>query len=1041
MAERRSKQKRQPSWRLAKDAERVVRYWRDSLIDAQRSEVRDARKLGVEAPPGDFARGRCTPTIYPALVKASEANRRGGHGVVQDDGPLAVLLCPLLLQRQSEAFSGPRVIEAFWIPAELDRSGRLYPPPRGEPWIPRALLEPMLDDEHPAIGTIDALNEFALSERSQKWREWSEYWEYAERLFAAVTDGALASFECAGFASRRNGIIMPDTTGSSGMFGLHQLYDRVLEGKQPSGLLPEVARRTPPSQRVFVESRRWITKMANRHCGQFGNAFPLAFSQRRAVHRALALTPGEFLCVTGPPGTGKTTMLQSLVASLMVEAVHDERSYPPIIAATGATNQAVTNVITAMEKASSDTSLLASRWIPGVDSYGTFCVSASRAQDAERVEGFQLEQMSGEGLSNSLSDPHFRRQAEATYLANFKSFSGKQLPLRGAVRHLAAMIRRERGALYRAILECRDGSLSEWIKGLVGLRPQKPTAQFFNELAQFDQQRRFVLFLLAARFWEGRWLLEMQQRRADGVNRNSRGQLSTTTADWRCRAMLTPAFVSTLAMLPRFFRYDRDSAQPPIDFLIFDEASQVSPELGAGCLALASRALIVGDDQQLEPVWNVPPHVDLSNASQHELIGRDQNRGLAELTRMGMLASNGSLMRLSLRCSTFNDGGTTVGVFLSEHRRSVPEIVAACNALAYRDRLLPYRPPLSERVLPAFGYLHVRGRMEKVGTSRRNKTEADEIISWLVTNRERLLHFYRSRSLDQVLAVISPFAAQIEYIHTKLRPFRDRILVGTVNSLQGAERPVVLFSTVYDPSFTDQFFFDRGPNMLNVAISRARDSFVVFGDTAIFHGRPNTPSSILGAFLFSREENQLQAVEMAQPMVREEELRTLTSLNEHREALLNAIYEAKRELVIVSPTISINAIKTDRIAERLQEAVARGVKVTVYTDRELDLQNGALKLATIEGRLALLASGVRLAVINGIHNKTIAIDDHTVISGSFNWLSAVRTVGSKHQKYEESNIERGKDIPRRIQQLKDEMSYRGEVDQSHLLVLPEPNVS
>ena len=1018
-----------------------MHYWRDSLINAQRAEVRDSRKLGIEAPPGDFARGRCTPTIYPALVKASEANRRGGQGFVQEDGPLAVLLCPLLLQRQSEAFSGPRVIEAFWIPAELDRSGRLFPPPRGEPWLPRSLLEPMLDDDHPAIGAVDALNEFALTERSRKWREWSEYWEYAERLFAAVTGEELASFECAGFASRRNGIIMPDTTGSSGMFALHQLYDRVLEGKQPLGLLPELARRAPPTQKAFVESRRWITKMANRHCGQFGNAFPLAFSQRRAVHRALALDPGEFLCVTGPPGTGKTTMLQSVVASLMVEAVHDERSYPPIIAATGATNQAVTNVITAMEKATNDTSLLASRWIPGVDSYGTFCVSASRAQDVERVEGFQLEQMSGEGLSSSLAHPDFRRQAEATYLANFKSFSGKQLPLRGAVRHLAALIRRERGTLFRAILESRDGSFSEWLKGLVGLKQQKPTAQFFNELAQFDQQRRFILFLLAARFWEGRWLLEMQQRRADGNNRSSRGQLSTTTEDWRCRAMLTPTFVSTLAMLPRFFRYDRESERPPIDFLIFDEASQVSPELGAGCLALASRALIVGDDQQLEPVWNVPPHVDLSNASQHELIGRDQNRGLAELTRMGLLASNGSLMRLSLRCSKYNDGGTTVGVFLSEHRRSVPEIVAACNALAYRDRLLPYRPPLAHRVLPAFGYLHVRGRMEKVGTSRRNKKEADQIISWLVANREMLLRFYQHQSLDGVLAVISPFAAQIDYIHTKLRPFRDRILVGTVNSLQGAERPVVLFSTVYDPTFADEYFFDRGPNMLNVAISRARDSFVVFGDMGIFHGRPNTPSSVLGAFLFGNDSNELSSGEPVPIDGAVEEHRRISSLEEHREALRDAITGAMRELIIVSPTISIAAIVKDRLPELLRDAVARGVAVTVYTDCDLDVSNGVMKPTTVEGRLALIESGVRLRVIKGIHNKTIAVDGATIIEGSFNWLSAVRTAGAAHQKHETSAFYRGRDASRYIQELKDEMDYRGQVDQTHLLLLPEPIAS
>ena len=600
------KKQRQRSWGLAKEAERIVRYWRDSLVDAQRSEVRESRKYGVDVPMPDIARGRCSPTLFPSMVKALESSKRGG-GRIDDEGPLAVLLCPLLLHRQSEAYSGPRVLESFWVPAQLDRSGRLFPPVRGEPWIPRSLLEPMLDDEHPAIGSIDTLNEFALTHsKQQQWREWESYWAYAELMFASVTDLPLASFECEGFSVRRNGLMMPDNVGSSGMFSLQELYDRVLAGRQPPGLLPEVARRSSPPAKAFIERKRWITQMANRHCGQFGDAFPLALSQRRAVHRALDLREGEFLCVTGPPGTGKTTMLQSIIASMFVQAVRDERSYPPVIAATGATNQAVTNVITAMEKASDDSSLLASRWIPGVDSYGTFCVSATRAQDLERVEGFQLEQMNGEGLSRALEQPEALREAERIYLQNFKAFSGKQLTLRQAVRHLAKLIARERGVLYRNVLVMRDGTFTDWLAALFGMKPKKPTEQFFAELAHFDQQLRYKLFLLAARFWEGRWLLEMQDRRLEGGRREggARGRLATSTLDWKRRAMLTPTFVSTPSMLPRFFPCEREATVPPIDLLIFDEASQVSPELGAGCLALAARALVVGDDR-----WPLRPPV------------------------------------------------------------------------------------------------------------------------------------------------------------------------------------------------------------------------------------------------------------------------------------------------------------------------------------------------------------------------------------------------------------------------------------------------
>jgi superfamily I DNA and/or RNA helicase len=56
--------------------------------------------------------------------------------------------------------------------------------------------------------------------------------------------------------------------------------------------------------------------------------------------------------------------------------------------------------------------------------------------------------------------------------------------------------------------------------------------------------------------------------------------------------------------------------------------------------------------------------------------------------------------------------------------------------------------------------------------------------------------------------------------------------VGTVHSLQGAERLLVIFSPTYSKD-SDGGFMDRSPSMLNVAASRAKDNFLVFGDMAI----------------------------------------------------------------------------------------------------------------------------------------------------------------------------------------------------------------
>jgi superfamily I DNA and/or RNA helicase len=73
------------------------------------------------------------------------------------------------------------------------------------------------------------------------------------------------------------------------------------------------------------------------------------------------------------------------------------------------------------------------------------------------------------------------------------------------------------------------------------------------------------------------------------------------------------------------------------------------------------------------------------------------------------------------------------------------------------------------------------------------------------------------------------------------------LTVGTVHSLQGDERLIVIFSSVYGENDRSVGkFYDNGPNMLNVAVSRAKDSFIVFGHPNVF-GVTNAgaPSGIL----------------------------------------------------------------------------------------------------------------------------------------------------------------------------------------------------
>ena len=150
-------------------------------------------------------------------------------------------------------------------------------------------------------------------------------------------------------------------------------------------------------------------------------------------------------------------------------------------------------------------------------------------------------------------------------------------------------------------------------------------------------------------------------------------------------------------------------------------------------------------------------------------------------------------MRIAQRQSPYVvPGAEDGGMFLSEHRRCVPEIIGYCNDLAYHGRLEPKRPSEPGYPLPRMGYAHVQGQSQRVGGSRRNLTEAQMIAAWIAERREfleALPHESKDHPkplLKDIVAVVTPFSAQAHLIRQELgKRGIDRVTVGTVHALQG----------------------------------------------------------------------------------------------------------------------------------------------------------------------------------------------------------------------------------------------------------------
>lgn len=405
-----------------------------------------------------------------------------------------------------------------------------------------------------------------------------------------------------------------------------------------------------------------------------------------------------------------------------------------------------------------------------------------------------------------------------------------------------------------------------WRKSLLGGFDSMLDVSLVALNDSLDTLLRAPMFPLADRYWTGRWILEMRER-FRVAEKDSRGRVRLE-AQYRRFAKLSPCLVSNFHMAPSFFTAWQGEDIPfwnSIDLLIVDEAGQVSPDIGASMFALAKRALVVGDIYQIEPVWNNGEATDRANAAKFELVSEPHDRRYDMLANAGYTPASGNLMRIANRSCRVQKFDDMRGLMLTEHRRCVPELIDYCNKLIYANRLEPMRPsiPPKRRLLPAFGYLNLSTRDQSLGRSRQNKDEAAAIVDWLKTNRAHIEAHYRDDQgaptpIWKLVGIVTPFARQAATITHMLRSKMpdltrkgSQLTIGTVHALQGAERAIVIFSPTYGESHTGGLFFDNGPNMLNVAVSRAKDSFLVIGTMSLFDAaRRNRCSGLLASYLF-----------------------------------------------------------------------------------------------------------------------------------------------------------------------------------------------
>lgn len=965
----------------------ITGYFRDAVA-AQKLQQIEITEESIKTEMAQVAQGRIDATSALELVE-KYAHKPARPEEDDFDGP------PSLEELRSiPVFMAARVVNirreggvqhaaaledltcVYYLPAILYEDGILRPDSMEVPWFPREYLHPILDNVL-AVGHVKNVDGFIASHIKEvhdmrENADWTAYYQLAKDFWQAVNGSEMDGDVLLNHLDENQPLqldgfvyIIPDNTVSA-THHIKKLYEYALTEEKPANLLYQKLVELQSAKPEALAVGELAAMEAHR--GQMGDAYPLSASQREAMNHFGGLQAGQILAVNGPPGTGKTTLLQSVVANLMVERAL-RKADAPIIVASSTNNQAVTNIIESFASIDGAHHFrgLDEHWIPRKRSFATYFPSRKKAEEA-RKKGYQitsqrmdysvaeweeeshLEEATGGMLSRcatlfggEFSDLHAcegqlhtalhtldktryamlvlagslpfpiqlkarntltaleevqaellqlqeRDQQYRTRLAEWQKCF-KQLLLYRIFKFIPSVRKRLEGkinnfrsleetaltapnlcfadieAYYGILLEDNRQRYDGYKSAIEILRhaetllfldidplltSEGQTLSLMPEALDrlFDTTLRYYAFWLAVHYFECRWLAGECKTKPEELFKST---IPVLHDKYKRLCMLTPCLVMTFYMLPSFFcTYSDKYLYDFIDLLIVDEAGQVSPEIGAASFLLAKKALVVGDVHQIEPVWNISRGLDISLASDRGVIPADQ---FADFEKSGLHTSGASLMKAACKASHQEKFGEK-GLLLTEHRRCYDEIICYCNELVYGGNLEPLRGNAqADKKYPfpdAFPLAHIQidtAHSEKRGTSRYNTAEAAAILRWIATHFSGLQQAYPGEGAETLLGVITPFKAQADAIRRQLKNHPDaRLLqavsVGTVHTFQGGERRVILFSSVYGAE-DGCAFLDAKKNLMNVALSRAKDRFIVFGDSNCLSHNTKQPSGLL----------------------------------------------------------------------------------------------------------------------------------------------------------------------------------------------------
>ncbi len=885
---------------------------------------------------------------------------------------------------------------AMWATASLKRDGTLKISDFPSYTISKSYLAPFVN----TISVGSSWDEFANIQNSYRLTDIQEWSDYIQAIFSVKKElikkieidfkGMMSEIKDTKHYIFQGNLIAKINTN---ILSMYQESSRLKNTH--SMLSKKVAKVALQGNKYKKDARITLTS-------KLSGALPKSqfipnIEQWKSIETVLKSKHGQMTAVQGPPGTGKTSLLQFVIASEVVNSVCNNASHPTLTTICSTNNQAVTNAVESLILDSSD------RWLPTDVGLGMYVPARSDGVVIPNITINKSSKSNKVYINSDYLEPFMQwnqfSKIKETFIANARK--NLQLNNNANLQEIEKKLKKKVLASQRKIafsfftLKIKN-LLSSYLLSIFS----KNDTNYYNSLKKNKWNYYLTLmkqsFTDALHYWEARFIEEIDALfTVQGKERKLAFKSSLDVIE--TISLLTPFIGMTLHQLAKHFggANNPNIATESIGLLILDESGQICPETGFFSLLLAKKALVVGDSMQLEPIHSISENED------DKLIKKNRMKDFFK-------SSQGNFMNMA-------DTAADYSTCLLEHYRCHSDIIAISNELCYQNKLVP-KTTKDHGLYPPLSFLDIYGVCQKdTSGSLKNRDESDSIISWIFQERNKIEAYYK-QDINNVIAVVTPFKKHADTIRQGLvKNGIKGVIVGTVHKLQGTEFPIVVFAPTYTIEYVrhalenkgKSMFFDISSSMINVAVSRAKKTFIYMGDPRILHyGNDNEslPSQILAkhlkknaiALAFKSKDSALAKLRA--------NIERIASLDAHRNILKQAFQDAQDCIVISSPFITKYAIVKDSIEKQICNAVERDVKVKIFYDSKLN----SVRRHELKDSIQLLKqAGAEVIHKERLHSKVLYIDNKMIIESSFNWLSAVRDLSSEYQRYESSLVYRG----------------------------------